>query len=397
VANVIVGTIRREGSNVWVTVELVDATTDELAWTHTYEREVRDLLAMQSAIAREVAGQVSVELTPDEQAALARTRQVDPEVYETYLKGMFFVKQLDPESIMRGMEYLHETVAIAPREPLAYAGLALGYNTIGHGVSAHDAFPKAIAMAEKALELDDLSGEAWAALAEAQLYYDWDWEKSEKTFLRAIQLSPSLDHAYAHYAYLLMLQGRYEEAIDISEKARDLSPVDPLWAGFTSWLYMLEGEFEKGEQIAEECLVFATTLDLCRYTLGQLYSAQGRFEEAVEIHEQIPQGDPFRNWALGISYGLAGKHDQAQSVIDALAVNSTPRDQFHIALAYGAMGDLENAATWMNVAYESRADWLPWVVHSHSYGGAVEPLRDDPAFQAVVDQMAIPAAHPNTR
>ena len=160
VANVIVGSVRRDDDVVRVTIELVDATTDECVWTSTYEKEMRDLLVMQSDIARGVAGQVSVELTPEETVRLAQTRQVDPEVYETYLKGMFFVKQLDPEAIMRGMGYLHETIEIDPREPLAYAGLALGYNTIGHGVSAHDAFPKAIAMAEKALELDELSGES---------------------------------------------------------------------------------------------------------------------------------------------------------------------------------------------------------------------------------------------
>ena len=168
--------------------------------------------------------------------------------------------------------------------------------------------------------------------------------------------------------------------------------MDPLWAGFTAWLYMLEGEWDKAEEISEECLVFATTLDLCRYALGQIYSAQGRIDEAVAIHEQIPQGDPFRNWALGISYGLAGRDDQAQSIIDAMTVNATPRDQFHIALAYAAMGEHEQAATWMNAAYEGRADWLPWVVHPYSYGGAVEQFRGNAAFQAIVDQMNIPAA-----
>jgi TolB-like protein/Flp pilus assembly protein TadD len=395
VASVVVGSVLRDGDTLRINVQLVDAASDEYVWTNTYEREVRDMLALHSEIAREVAGQISVELTPEETFRLAQTRQVDPEVYQAYVKGMHFVKQLDLQAIETGLGYLQDAISLNPREPLAYAGLALGYNTIGHGVSSHDAFPRAIAAAEKALELDELSGEAWAGLAEAQLYYDWDWEKSEKTFLRAIQLSPSLDHAYAHYAYLLMLLGRTEEAIEISEKARDLSPLDPLWAGFTAWIYMVEERWEEGEAIAEECLQFAITLDLCRYALGQIYSAQGRFDEAVAIHEQIPQDDPFRNWALGISYGLAGQRDQAQSVIDAMAVNATPRNQFHIALAYAAMGEVEQAVTWMNVAYESRADWLPWVVHPSSYGGPVEILRDHPGFQAIVDQMNIPAAQPN--
>ncbi|MDJ0906370.1 MAG: hypothetical protein QNI96_10150 [Woeseiaceae bacterium] len=393
VSRVVTGSVLRNGAAVRVNVQLVDAATDEYLWTESYEREVRDLLALQSEIAREIAREISVELTPAEQARLRDTRRVDPEVYETYLKGMFFVKQLNPMAIMQGMQYLQDTIAMDPAEPLAYAGLALGYNTIGHGLSAHEAFPKAIAAAEKALTLDELSGEAWAALAEAQLYYEWDWQAAEKTFKRAMQLSPSLDHSYAHYAYLLMLLGRSEEAIEISEKARDLSPVDPLWAGFTAWIYLLhEDRWDDAIATAEECLLFESSLDLCRYALGQVYSARGDYGRAIEIHEQIPPGDPFRNWALGISYGLAGKRDQAQSVIDAMSINATPRDQFHIALAYAAMGDEENAVTWMNTAYESRADWLPWVVHSHAYGGAIESLREHPGFQAIVDEMNIPAA-----
>ena len=392
VANLIVGSVRRDDEMIRVTVELVDAASDEYLWTSTYETELRDLLAMQSNLARDVAREISIELTAEESARLAQAREVDPEVYETYLKGMFFVKQLEPAAIMKGMEYLHEAVAIDPREPLAYAGLALGYNTIGHGLSAHDAFPKAIAASEMALEIDEFSGEAWAGLAEAQLYYDWDWQTAEKSMQRALQLSPSLDHAYAHYAYLLMLLGREDEAIEVSERARDLSPVDPLWAGFTAWIYLLEGRWDDAIGTAEECLLFATSLDLCRYALGQVHSARGEFDKAVEVHEQIPIGDPFRNWSLGISYGFAGRLDEAQAVIDQMAVNATPRDQLHIALAYAAMGDTEKALQWINVSYESRSDWLPWVVLPNAYGGAVEPLRDEPGFQAIVDQMQIPAA-----
>lgn len=395
VTTVVSGSVLRDGDTIRVNVQLVDAATDEYIWSESYERDVGDILALQSEVARRIAREVSVELTPAESARLRKTREVDPEVYEQYLKGMYFVKQLDAESIMRGMQYLKDTVTMDPGEPLAYAGLALAYNTIGHGVNAHDAFPKAIAAAEKALELDEWSGEAWAALAEAQLYYGWDWDLAEKTFQRAIQLSPSLDHAYAHYAYLLMLLGRSEEAINISEKARDLSPVDPLWAGFTAWLYMLEGRWEDAIETAEECLLFETTLDLCRYTIGQVYSARGEYDKAVEVHEQIPAGDPFRNWALGISYGLAGKHDEAQSIINELAVNPTPRDQFHIALAYAAMGETEKSETWLNVAYQSRSDWLPWTVHPNAYGGAVEPLRDNPAYLAIVNEMNIPAVQEN--
>ena len=104
---------------------------------------------------------------------------------------MFFAKQLDPAVIPRGLDFLHEAIGIDPREPLAYAGLALGDNTIGHGLDAHTAFPKALAAAEKALEIDEYSGEAWAALAEAQLYYDWDWTNAVEAGQHLANLAPA--------------------------------------------------------------------------------------------------------------------------------------------------------------------------------------------------------------
>ena len=210
--------------------------------------------------------------------------------------------------------------------------------------------------------------------------------------LRALQLSPSLDHVHAHYAYLLLLLGEHEKAIEFTEKARDLSPIDPLWAGFAAWLYMVEGRFEEATQTAEECLLFSQDLDLCRYTLGQIYSAQGDFDAAVETHEKIAVGDPFRNWALGISYALAGRKDDALQAIEAMSVNATTRDQLHITLAYSAMGDIEQAMTWLGVAYESRSDWLPWAVLPYAFGGSVEPLRDEAGYQVIVDAMNIPVA-----
>jgi TolB-like protein/Flp pilus assembly protein TadD len=393
VANVVEGAVFRTGEELRITVQLVDAVTDEYIWTESYERKVKDLLAMQSDVAREVAEQVSVELTPDEARRLRSGREVNPEVYEMYLKGMYFIKQLYPEAFTTGLEYLHDAVALDPREPLAYAGLALGYNTIGHGVNAHGAFPKALAAADKALQLDELSGEAWAALAEAQLYYEWDWEAAEKNMLRALQLSPSLDHVYAHYAYLLFLLDRKDEGIETMERARDLSPVDSLWAGFAAWLYMTEGRWEDAIQTAEECRQFSRELDLCLYTLGQTHAAQGDFDKAIEIQEQIAVGDPFRDWALVISYAQAGRTDESLQLISRMSVNATPRHQLHIALAYAAMGDFEQSLSWLGAAYESRSDWLPWVVLPNSYGGSVEPLREEAGFKAIVDAMDIPASY----
>jgi len=393
VANVIEGSVFRTGDVVNITIQLIDAATDENVWSQNYKREVTDLLALQGDVARAIAEQVHVKLTPDEVKRLTRARQINSEVYESYLKGMFFVKQLDPEAIPRGLDFLHEAIGIDPREPLAYAGLALGYNTIGHGLDAHGAFPKALAAAEKALEIDEYSGEAWAALAEAQLYYDWDWTTAEASILRALQLSPSLDHVHAHYAYLLVLLGRIDESFIHAEMARKLSPLDPLWAGFAAWLYMLDERWEEGMDTVEECLSFSPGFWFCEYTLGEIHRAMGDIEKAVEVHEKMSADLPMTNWALGPTYGMAGRLDDARKIAELMAANPTPRDELYIALTYSAMGEIDEALRWLELAYDDKADWLPWVALKNAYGGAVEPMQDNPRFKAIVEKLNFPPSN----
>lgn len=392
VANIVEGSVFRDGDDVHLTLSLVDAATDEQIWSQNYRRELQDVLGLQAEIAMTVAGEIDVSLTPEESARFRQTRRVDPDVYDAYLKGMHFVKQLNPAMVERGFTFLHEAIGKDPREPMAYAGLALGYNTIGHGINAHDAFPKALAAAEKALELDPYSGEAWAALAEAQLYYSWDWQVAAGSFRRALQLSPSLDHAHAHYAYLLILMGDVDASLEHSERARELSPLDPLWAGFTAWLYMLEARWDEAETVARACLEFAPGFWLCDYTLGQIYSAQGRFDEALAAHSAISQDTIFAPWALGPTYALAGNRSGAERMIEAMQRTMTPKDELHIALTYAALGDVDDAMYWFDVAYRNRSDWLPWIALPNAYGGALEGIRGEPRFEALVESLALPQA-----
>lgn len=387
VANIIEGSVFRNGNEVRITVQLINAATDENIWSQIYTREVTDLLALQGDVARAIAEQVQVILTPDEVRRLTRTRQVNPDVYEAYLKGMFFIKQLDPAVLQKGLDFLHQAIGIDPREPLAYAGLALGYNTIGHGLDTHGAFPKALAAAKKALEIDEYSGEAWAALAEAQLYYDWDWTAAEASMLRALQLSPSLDHMHAHYAYLLVLLGRTDDSFFHAEKARELSPLDPLWAGFAAWLYMLEERWEEGMDSVEECLSISPGFPFCHFAQGELYRAMGEIDKAVEIHEKMPPDLPITRWALGPTYAMAGRHDEARKIAGLMAANPTPRDELFIALTYSAMGEIDAAMQWLERAYNDKADWLPWVGLKNAYGGAAEPMRSDPRFKVLIEKL----------
>jgi TolB-like protein/Tfp pilus assembly protein PilF len=389
VANIIEGSVFKSGNTVRITLQLIDVMTDKHLWAENFERDMKDLMALQSEVTRAVAQQIRVTLTPGEEDHLSIHREVDPAVQQLYLKGMYFLHQYSPEGIQKGLGYLQQAVEMDPSNPRAYAGLALGYNTIGHGVG-RDAFPKALAAARRALDLDPNSGEAWAALAEAQLYHDYAWEESERSFRRAIQLAPSLDHAHAHYAYLLALFDRWDEAFYHSNKARELNPLEPTWAFFTGWLYTVREEFDLAEELFLEALELSPDFPFGLWGLGDIYRMQGRFEEAIEIQQRMTPGNPVRNWALGASYAIAGRQEDAHRVIDEMTADPGPKDKLFTALTYVALGDFDRAMEWLDVSYESRVDWLPWIALDQGYGGVLEEIRHDPRFQDLIARLNIP-------
>ena len=386
VANIIEGSVFRSGNRVRITVQLINALTDEHLWAENYEREMMDLLALHGEVTRAIARQIQVTLTPQEDSRLSAERKVDPKVYELNLKGMYFLKQYTPEGIQKGLPYLRQAVELDPANSRAYAGLALGYNTIGHGIG-RDAFPKALAAARQALELDEYSGEAWAALAEAQLYHDYDWEESDRSFKRALQLAPSLDHAHAHYAYLLALLGRWDEVWVELDKAMELSPLDPTWPFFAGWLYTAAEDFDKAESLILESLELSPGLPIGLYALGQLYTTQGRFDDAIEVQEQIPTDNPVRNWALGPTYAMAGRVEDALRITTEMSADPGPKDRLHMALTYAGLGDFDEAMRWFEICYETRTDWLPWIALEQTYGGMLEGIREDARFQSLIEKL----------
>ncbi len=391
VANIVEGSVYRSGDDVRITVQLIDAISDKHIWVDEYERNLRDVFSLQGEVARAIAEQIQITLTDEEDRRLRVVREVGPEAYEAYLRGMFHLKQYTPEGIQKGLRYLDEAIALDPRNAGAYAGLALGYNTIGHGIG-RDAFPKAMAAARHALEIDEFSGEAWAALSEAQLYYDWDWTAAEESANLALQLNSNLDHAHAHFAYLLVLLGRWDEAVAEAEEARRLSPLDPTWAAFAAWLYVLGNRYEEAYVSIDEALEVAPGNPLSLYVLGQILTSHGRYEAAIEAHEKIPRENPLSNWSLGPTYAMAGWHDEALSIAEAMKVNPGPKDRLHLAFTYAALGDIDNAMLWLESSYENRVDWLPWIGIGNSFGGALEGIRDKPRFQAFLAKLKLPSA-----
>jgi len=392
VANIIEGSVFRTGDKVRINVQLIDTGTDVNLWSESYERDIQDVLTLQSEVARAIAEQVRGYLTPDEESRLAQRRQVDPQTYETYLKGMFHLNQYTPEGAQRGLAYLHEAVEMDPADPLAYAGLALGYTLVGHSPDPPPgAWASAREAAVKALELDPLFPEAQGAMAEIQLYYDWDWDGAEQSFKRALQLNPNLDFANAHYGWYFELMGNSEKSVEQMKRARQIGPLTPIFSAWLGWLYWGDGRLDDAISEAQKSLELDPNFPFGLYMLGRGYAAKGMYEESIATHKRLLEIDPvLARWGLGDTYALMGRNEEARKILSELAENPGQKDLLWLGFISAQLGDKAAALTWLEAAYEAHVDWFPWAVSERGQGW-VAGLRDEPRFQKMVEQLGLPA------
>jgi tetratricopeptide (TPR) repeat protein len=226
---VVEGTVLRSGDQVRITAQLIDASTDKHLWSQSYEGELRDSLALQNTVATAIADQIRINLTPREQAALKNAKVVNPEAYESYLKGRYFWNKRTADGLKAALAYFNQAIEEDPKYAQAYSGLADTYALLGDWqyavMTPKEAFPKAKAAAIKALELDSALGEAHNSLAFVLDGFDWDFDAAGKEFRRAIELNPGYATAHHWYAWHLSLLGRCDEAIAEMRKAENLDPL----------------------------------------------------------------------------------------------------------------------------------------------------------------------------
>lgn len=387
---VVTGTVQQVGSSVSIRVRLIDALPAERnLWEETYDRAMADVLVMYSDIARAIAREVKVKLTPDEDTRLTTARQVNPETYEAYLKGMFYLNKGRPEEIKQGMAYFHEAVETNPTDPLAYAGLALGYVTLGHNPAGPgDAWSRARAAADRALRLDSTLAEAHAALADFKLYYEWDWAGAEQCFQRTNELNPNLAMNHYHYAWYLALVGRLDEAIIEHKRAQELDPFEPLHTVWLGWLYYFDGQFDKAMDEARKALELNPDYYIAHWILGEVYAEKEMYEEAIAAVHKAVEVDPigFR-WALGRIYALAGQTEEARRILAELEEEeATQWGTITLADLCTTLGEMDKAFRWLEVAYELHSAWLPWI----RVDPILKPLRDDPRFKDLLRRMNLP-------
>jgi TolB-like protein/Tfp pilus assembly protein PilF len=381
--------VAREGGRVHMTAQLIEAAADRNLWAETYDRPAADVLRLQSEVAREIARQINVTLTPEQSGRLTNAREVNPKVYEAYLRGKFYVSQNTPGSFEKGIQYLRQAVEIDPAEPLSWVGLAEGYVSLGHGGAEQiDSFPRARAAAEQALKLDPDAAEAVGVLADVALYYEWDWVKAENLFKRALELSPSLAGTHYHYAWYLALFDRLDEAIAEHKLARDHAPLQPANTGWLGGLYNFAGRYDEAIVEAKKALELEPKYWPGYRILSIAYSHKGMHPEAIAAAQRIVEFSPFTgNAVLGAAYALAGQREQALAIAGRLEQGVSQGPQQRLAELYVALGDRDAVFRELEAAYEAHVTSLPWI---RVHGGLYDSVRDDPRFQNLLRRMKLP-------
>ncbi len=399
VANIIEGSVLQSGDRVRITLQLIDAETDEHLWAENYERDLKDILTMQSEVALAIAERIRVKLTPDEEIRLASTRQVDPDTYRAYLRGIYYLNKFTDEGFAKGLAYLHEAVENDPGEPLAYAALARGYSLIGHSANPPpDAWARARESAIKATLLDDKLPEAHTALAEIRLYYDWDWASAKESFERAIELNPSQDWAHAHYGWYFQLTGDAQRAIEEMKKAQQIGPLMPLWSTWLAWLYWGESNLEAALAEAQKSLDLEPDFPWSLHVLGGVYAAKGMYVEALAMHERLRSMLPnVANWGFAVTYTLMGRRDDALKVAAELAENPGQKDLMFLGLIHARLGNRAEALNWLEAAREAHTDWFPWIAAGagSEFTRALQILSDEPRFQELIAGLDLPVQSPD--
>ena len=380
------GSVFRVGDSVRITTQLIHGATDEHLWADRFDRELKNILFMHSEVAKAIAKEIKITLTPEEETLLSNARQVNPETYEAYLKGMFFLDKSDPELFNKGLMYLNEAIEKNPGDPLAYAGLAHGYINIGHGPAPPlDAWPKAQAATLTAVKLDSTLAEGHAALADIKLYYEWDWQGAEREFERTIELSPSLVMNRYHHASYFYLMGHMDKALVEHTLAKELSPLTPLYTAWLGGLYLFDGQYERAMEEARKSLELNPDFGSGLLILGGAYLEMGMHEEAIAAHEKMASVTPWWSYALGVTYARTGNISGAEKILVELEkAEATPWGAFTLISLNGALGNLDEAFRWLD--YEQPHAWIPWVAVMPEF----EPLRDDPRFKDFLERLNLP-------
>src|SRR6266576_1754149 len=390
---VLEGSVRRADTKLRVTAQLINAADGFHLWSHAYDREMKDVFAVQDEIARAIVNALKVNLGTKHDATLVEPHTDNLDAYALYVKARYFWRRKSSSAFKKCIEYFEQAIALDPCYSLAYAGLADSYITLGYWnyLPPQQVFPRARAAADAAVGIDDRLAEAHTSRACVSLLYDWDWPRAEQGFRRAIQLKDGYSTAHFWYACYLWSMGRAAESVDQATRAQALAQLSPVVNANLCWARYVERRYDEA---ITQC-VHALDLDthaLMTYTvLGQAYAAAARYDDAISaLHSAVgfSGGASFTSAALGYACGKGGKRREARKILHELQERSTANyvSPFCVALVHIGLSENDQALDCLDRAYEEHSHWLVYA----KVWPLLDDLRSDARFAALLGKVGLP-------
>jgi serine/threonine-protein kinase len=362
---VVEASVVRTGERIKITAQLVRVEPEELLWSESYNREGRDVVILLSEVARAIADQIEVALTPQEEERLTRVRTVDPEAHRVYLKGRHYMYKWTKKDYIKAIQLFQEAIDIDPTYAEVYVGLAncyIGASLMAY-MSPNESILKARAAVDKVLELDETLGEAYTIRAWIKYSYDWDQSAPDEDFRRGIELSPNSAMAHEWYAQYLGMTDCIEEAIVKAERAAELDPLaitmqeavvrSYVWAGR---LEEAEARIEKVQKTAPEFGVgWLAVISMRKGLVDETLDIMSRVENVIE-RNQVVLGNG------GAMYAALGHPEKARESLAELMALSEDQwvDPYYVAKLYAALGEWGNALDWLESGYSERSPSMLW-------------------------------------
>jgi serine/threonine-protein kinase len=389
---VLEGSVRRSGNTVRTTMQLIDARSEHHLWTSSFESDLTDILVLQSDVARAVANEVELALTPEDEARLASAPQVNPQAYEAYLKGISHLYKLTPPELDVALHYFERALEKDPDYALGYAGIAfvwLARQQMGL-VNPSEATPKAKEAAQRALELDDTLPEihyTWAAIT---TWGDWDWEEGERAFKRALELKPNFAEALVYYSNVLCYMDRLDEAMATAERAVQLDPLNSVILTISGVTYSYAGRYDDAIEQYRQALETSPNDPVGHSGLWETYYKKGMYEESLSSAKAFFTGLGFPEMAevLAQGYevdGYSGAMTSAAEMMEAFTEQSYFSPTF-LAMMFALAGDHEKTIEWLEMGYEMKDPNMPYVSGFTFF----DLLGDDPRYHDLLRRMNLP-------
>ncbi len=396
VGTILGGSVRKADQKARITVRLIDVKTQENLWTAEYDRELKDIFAIQSDIALKIANELRIQLIPEERQQIEKLGTENVEAYGLYLLGKHSLNKKNEESIIKGLDCFTKATDLDSKYALAYVGIAECYTLMGGGgyssLSQEMITDRAKSAVKKALEMDDMLAEAYNALAYINFRLEWNWDDAEKNFKMAMKLKPGYASVYEKYSFFLALMGRFDEAIPLMEHAHKL---DPLSASVITGLgRILHFDRQHDKAIEQFYKVLKSEPDYVEaiFALGLSYDQKKMYNQAINYLKRaidLSNGRPIIVASLGEVYARMGKQDEAIKILEELK-NRHKRErisEFYAAMVDAALGNIEKNMNIFYKAYDEKFGLLVYI----KVEPLLDPFRDTPWFHQLMEKMKLKA------